>query len=373
MDRKALFGYNVSGDNALYNPGSSFLKLSLDERKKDLPAESVRLWLNQQKDLITKHIQKVAKNNRFTTNWQNLPFVWQPCEFGAEIADDLKMGIPSSVNEYLEFLDSDRYKNTPVANITFKETKETRVTTFPFKIAHVDGSPVTDEVATQNIFSRYFTGYDFNMIPQESTVSNTFENTFDPKIISEIRETLRLMIVKLEAIMPHMFRSMLRECQYPNFQALEAAFFDYQKVSSKKVDLTKFPTLLKIISTPSSKQFRIESKMVLVRGFLQPFFRSLPQDNTRFKYGEFEFDRLEGTKSKFVYDPFMNFLSFMIIMTGESHKQLSFWLEKLATKLNKRLELIDMYDILENKLYLYELINKANDSKSTLDDIIFER
>ena len=101
MDRKAIFGYNVSGDNALYNNSSNFHKLSLDERKKDLSRESNRIWFTVHEDLIVKHIQKVAKHNRFS-NWRKLPFVWLPCDRHAEIQDDQTMGIPSSPSPQAE-------------------------------------------------------------------------------------------------------------------------------------------------------------------------------------------------------------------------------------------------------------------------------
>ena len=154
MDRKALFGHNISGDNSLYNGNNFFKKLSLDTRKKDLAGETDRLWFSSQEDLIIKHILKISKNNRFS-DWRRLPFVWKPCKYGDEIVNDETMGIPSSIPEFLELSADGRYDRTVIKNITFRETKTTRENDFPYKIEHKDGSTVTDEDQLMNKFCKF--------------------------------------------------------------------------------------------------------------------------------------------------------------------------------------------------------------------------
>ena len=57
---------------------------------------------------------------------------------------------------------------------------------------------------------------------------------------------------------------------------------------------------------------------------------------------------------------------------SESHKQTTAWLLQLATRLNKRLDQLDMYDLLENKRFFYDLVNTANKSHATMDDVILD-
>ena len=378
MDRKAIFGHNVSGDNALYNSKLGLQKLSLDEQKIDLAGEANRIWYSSLEDEITKQILKVSKNNRFS-HWQKLPFVWLPCDDDKEITDDETFGIPSSIEEFLEFKELGHYENTEIENITFKSSVVTRA-----KAETSEGSgdelwTISDtsdrqanEIHLQLKFSKFFTGYHFNMIPHESSVEKTFMNMFHPKVISEIREALKITVGKLFHGIPHLFYPMLRESQFKNWPQLKTAMKDYQKTSKKEFDLTKFQSLLRAISHQDTRNFRIESKMLMVRSILRPFFRGLTCDNSTISFGEFSADNITGKKERFEYNPFLNFLTFSIIMMGETHKRFSHWLFLLANKLNKRVEELDMYDILQNKIYLFEQINRDNQASQSIDSNLLE-
>ena len=198
-----FFTPNVSGDNSLYNNRNSFQKISLDNVSDSLQRESLRIWFPYQEDELVKHIKMVAKNKRFF-EWRRRPFVWAPCEFVKEIRQDRTMRIPESIEQFLELKAEGRYDFTSISTINFKGTSiKLRDQTFAWTpVDSANKNADTEDLIRK--FYEFFCGVPYDEIEHENDKEKTFENMFDKSVIAEIRESLRIAVVKLESILPSM-------------------------------------------------------------------------------------------------------------------------------------------------------------------------
>ena len=362
-----LFSQNISGDTALYSNSSSFSKLSLDTKKHCLGNDPSRMWFNSLEDNVIKHIQKVDKENRFY-DFRKLPFCWAPCEVNAEIRDDPTMGIPSSEAQYNTLRKEGRYVDTEIEHIYFNITrsKEDVVT-----IMIMDESdPGASKIELKRRFSKFFLGVPYDLAPHKSDADKTFPKMW--LLVDEVRRSLRIASVKLETNIPHMIVPMFRGSRYRNWSDVKVMTLDFLKLKKDNVDLQKFPSFLRVISDPRMRGYRIESKIITLREFFIPFFRTLDVDGKKCHLGEINHDRCPAVNDRPVYNPFLNWLCICLVLMGEEAATVKKWFQDLATKLNKEEEDILMWDVLNNKTFLYDKINKKNGAELTFDQNIFE-
>lgn len=331
--------------------------------------DPARIWFNTQEDNVIKHIQKVDKDNRFY-DFRKLPFVWAPCGLNSEIRNDETMGIPSSEEEYAELRLEGRYIDTEIEDIYFVKSQNDTTGAVSYTIMD-ESDPNASKIDLKKKFSKFFLGVPYHLAPHKNDVDKTFPKMWT--LVDEVRRALRHAVVKIESFIPHMLVPMFRAGRYRNWEDIKSMTLDFLDLKKDNVDLKKFPSFLRAVSDPKMRVFRIESKIITLREFFIQFFGSLEVDNKKYDLGEVTHDRLVVRNSaKPKYDPFLNWLCISLVLMGEESSTVKKWFQDLATKLNKEEEDILMNDILENKSFLYEKINKKNAAELTFDNSLFE-
>ena len=386
------FDFQKAGDSDLCTRGLSqtnYKKLDLDDFNLGAYKGSINFWFRDLELNIKKDIIKIHKNNRFS-NFQVLPWIWQPCFNFDSPENSTHFGIPNSPTEFKEFKDLGFYKNTIVEHIVITKTRsrtkskakadeddtsgfelvDAQRLIFPEGEYKLSSSLTDDPRSAKDLardFCKFFSGVEPERLPFKESEKRVWTGLFETEILSEIRDAIKVTVVIIFAVIPSLYEGSFKQNRIRNYEAFKDLIRKFLKVADPKQDPFILMSAMKVLSSPACRIFNVESKMITYRDLCLEHFHGSQFDGKDQELGENISDIYPVANTKPNYDAMHNLLALEMILSAESPEKVAGWKEDIALRKRIKTQEVDMFVLLAEKEFLYEKINASNNAKLHLD------
>ena len=303
-------------------------------------------WINSTKSNINK-LQKAEglKDNpvRFTSQlwlWECSKSDW------LNPVPEPSFLVPENQTILIQMINTDKFKDSPLEELVCTQDGGN----YTYAIGSLTGEPA------RKAFQKIYGG----LINEDKT-----ENDFwDAENIKFIKDAMSTGFSCLVGAVAPMYKRMFNRGEIKSWDQLAALYMNFQptEMTHDKPCMKALRAAISSIST--IKNQKIDSQVRMLRDEMGPMFGNYTDKVTCLAENP---AITKSFKGKEEYGPFLNLVSIIISTLDATNDQWGKWLDKLSDHLKKQPTDLDILDILENKVFLYAIINKDRNAHRNID------
>ena len=339
---------------ALYGKKGLY-KLSLDVIA-DGDHDSIDGWIRDTEQFILSDAQKKFPDNPYL-DFRELKFLWRPPPGAYSPDADKLLGVPDSLKNFDLWSKQGRYDATAISDVIV-----TIIAKDDSQVYSVKSSTLGVE-ETKELLTTYFCG------TSHKIKALSFPNWFQVKNLELVRQTLSHAIGHLMSAIPESIKPQFIRGGVENWKMIRTLLLAKKSCIKVAPDILKLRSLLELLFSPKASCMKLSSKIMSLREFVFPYLKN---DMVKVDLGEVKGDMMSYSGPE-RYSPFLNLLFILLATRKVKFETFDKLWDNLARKLDVQKSALTVTQILDNKEFIYGIIDRSNRADRELNLKVFNR